>query len=83
MDRYRTTTALPYAHLDRATSALRAQLGGIVAADGWNAADWETLRIVGPVETYGPHGVIHYEYEGSVRPRRLTALPNREVGSRR
>jgi hypothetical protein len=79
MDRYTTTTALPFAHLVRATSALRAELRRIIDADGWAAADWSTLRVVGPVETFGPRGVVHYEYRGSVRPRRLSALPNRAL----
>lgn len=84
MSRFRTTTALPYAHLSGATSALRAELDRQIAADDeWTGADWSTLRVIGPFETFGPRGVVQFEYRGSVEPRRLTALPNRAAGSRR
>lgn len=77
MDRFRTTTALPYAHLARATSTLRLELGKqIRSEDEWSRPDWSTMRVVGPVEAFGPHGVVHYEYQGSVERRRLAVLPN-------
>ncbi|MGY2127018.1 hypothetical protein [Blastococcus sp. SYSU DS0617] len=83
MSRYRTTTAMPFAHLHGATSALRHQLERqITADDAWAVADWSTLRVVGPIETFGPHGAVQFEYRGSVEPRRLAPLPNRAARTR-
>ena len=84
MDRYRTTTTLPFAHLAGATSALRTELHRLIAADDERrVADWSTLRVVGPQEVFGPHGAVHFEYRGSVEFRRLAALPNRTAHSHR
>ncbi len=81
MTRYRTTTAMPFAHLSGATSALRRQLHREIATDDEEAvADWSTLRVVGPIETFGPSGAVQFEYRGSVEPRRrLSPLRNREA----
>jgi hypothetical protein len=77
MDRYRTTTALPFAHLHGATSALRLELCRRIMDDGGsNVPDWSTLRVVGPVEVFDRSGAIRFEYRGSVVPRRLDALPS-------
>ena len=77
MERYRTTTALPFAHHSRATSMLRRELNRqIIDDDEGNVADWSTLCVVGPTEIFGPRGVVHFEYMGSVRPRRPAALDN-------
>ena len=76
MNRYRTTTALPFAHHSQATSVLRRELHRqIVEDDEGNVADWSTLCVLGPTEVFGPRGVVHFEYRGSVRPRRTAALP--------
>ncbi|MBN1091298.1 hypothetical protein JKP75_00990 [Blastococcus sp. TML/M2B] len=83
MSRFTTTTAMPYAHLAGATSVLRAELNRQIAADGeYAGADWSTLRVIGPVEVFGPRGALEYEYRGSVEPRRLAPLPNRLARSR-
>jgi hypothetical protein len=77
MDRYRTTTVLPVAHLHGATSALRSELCRRILDDGGsNVPDWSTLRVVGPIEVFDRAGVIRFEYRGSVEPRRLAELPN-------
>jgi hypothetical protein len=77
MDRYRTTIALPSAHLHDATSALRLELRRRVMDGGEsNVPDWSTLQVVGPVEVFDQSGEIRFEYRGSVAPRRLDALPN-------
>lgn len=52
-----------------------------MASDEWSGADWSTMRVVGPTEAFGPHGVVHYEYRGSVEPRRMAALPNSRAAS--
>lgn len=75
---------MPFAHLSGATSALRTQLDRQIAADDeYAGADWSTLCVVGPVETFDQHGAVQFEYRGSVEPRRLAALPNRAARSRR
>jgi hypothetical protein len=80
MSRYRTTTALPFAHHSQATSVLRRELHRqIVEDDEGNVADWSTLCVLGPTEFFGPRGVVHFEYVGSVRPRRPAGLPNRRT----
>lgn len=85
MSRFTTTTALPFAHLAGATSALRAALDRQIAADDeYVGGDWSTLRVVGPVETFDAHGGVQFEYRGSVEPRRrLAPLPNRAAYSSR
>lgn len=74
---------MPFAHLSGATSALRRQLTSEITADDEEAvADWSTLRVVGPFETFSPHGTVQFEYRGSVEPRRLAPLPNRPARTR-
>lgn len=77
MDRYRTTTALPFAHLSRATALLRLDLGRkLLDAGGSTSPDWSTMRVVGPFETFDQSGAVRFEYRGSVASRRPAALPN-------
>jgi hypothetical protein len=77
MDRYRTTTALPFAHLHGATSALRSELRRRIMDGGEsNVPDWATLRVVGPIEVFDRSGALRFEYSGSVKARRVDALPN-------
>ncbi|TKJ28120.1 hypothetical protein [Blastococcus sp. CCUG 61487] len=78
MDRHRTATALPFAHLSMATAALREALARQLREAGDTLiADWSTLRVVGPFEQFDRSGRRTYEYRGSVQHRRrVPALPN-------
>lgn len=58
---YRAKAALPYMDAERAVSGLRGELRKLAAAEG-AAVDWSTLRVVGPDEVIGAHGVVWYEW---------------------
>ncbi len=62
---YRAATALPYSDRERATAGLRGQLRPIALADGV-APEWATLVVEGPTKTVGRHGVVWFEWVGSV-----------------
>lgn len=62
---YTATAALPYVDADRAVSGLRGQLRMLADGDG-AVPDWATLRVVGPDEVVGRHGVVWYEWTGAV-----------------
>ncbi len=65
MTTYQAATALPYDDLVRATAGLRGQLRPMAIADG-ATPDWSTMAVEGPTETVGRHGVVWFEWTGSV-----------------
>lgn len=77
MDRYRTTTALPFPHLHDATSTLCQDLRHrVMDGDDSRVPDWSTLRVVGPYEVFDRTGAVRFEYRASVLSRQLDARPN-------
>lgn len=62
---YTATAALPYVDAARAVAGLRGELRLLAGRDG-AVPDWRTLRIVGPSETVGRHGVVWYEWQAAV-----------------
>jgi hypothetical protein len=67
---FRATAALPFEHLERATTALRAELGRqLLAADVRVMPRWETFTVTGPKEFTDLRGRTWYEYRGSVESR--------------
>jgi hypothetical protein len=69
---YRAKAALPYLHHERAVTGLRGHLRKLTAAEGVTP-DWSTLRVAGPVEVIGAHGVVWYEWTAEVDIQRETA----------
>lgn len=64
---YTATTALPYAHLERATAGLRAELRHQLAAG--KLADWSTLQVTGPAEVLDGYGRLWFEYRAILESR--------------
>lgn len=62
---YTATAALPYGSADRAVAGLRGQLR-LLAANDNTVPDSTTLRVIGPDEVVGGHGVVWYEWHGAV-----------------
>lgn len=71
---YQANTALPYIDRDRAVTALRGHLRKL-AADERAAPDWSTLRVSGPDEVVGAHGVVWYEWSATVNAHGEAASP--------
>ena len=66
--RYTATAALPYDHLERATSGLRGELRHALALVD-EAPDWSTLEVVSSTEAKGASGRTWYRWRGSVEPK--------------
>ena len=63
--------ALPYEHLERATAALRAELGRhLLAADVHTVPRWETFTLTGPIEFTDLRGRTWYQYRATVASQR-------------
>lgn len=62
---YTVTATLPYVHAARAVSGLRGQLRMLAQNDG-ALPDWASLRVAGPDEVIGRHGVVWYEWTAAV-----------------
>jgi hypothetical protein len=62
---YTATAALPYVDAPRAVSGLRGQLRILAQGEG-AVPDWATLRVTGPDEVVGRHGVAWYEWTAAV-----------------
>ncbi len=61
---YRARTALPYAHLERATAGLRAQLRLHVPVT--ETPDWTSFTVTGPAEVRDANGNVWQEYAAEV-----------------
>lgn len=60
---FTATTALPYAHLERATAGLRGALRQQLLASGVLAApDWSALTVTGPQEFADERGQVWFGY---------------------
>jgi hypothetical protein len=57
--------ALPYVDASRAVSGLRGQLRMLAQGDG-AVPNWATLRVAGPDQVVGRHGVVWYEWSAEV-----------------
>jgi len=68
--RFTATTALPYEHLERATSGLRAELRRqLLHADVHEMPRWETFEVTGPTRVADLRGRTRFEYRASVESR--------------
>ena len=67
---FTATTALPYPHAAHATAGLRAQLRHRLLHAGCSGLqDWDTLLVVGPVESTNDRGRTWFEYVATVELR--------------
>ena len=60
------TAAYPYVNRERAALALRAELREAAAIAAVQEPDWSTFVVEGPTESAGRHGVVWYEWIGTV-----------------
>ena len=66
----RAHVTLDVNHRQRAAFDLREELTlKVRATDPFDVPDWSTLSVVGPTESWGPQGQIHYGYRATVRVR--------------
>lgn len=61
----RAKAGFPYLDPGRAVSGLRGQLRMLAAEEG-ATVDWSTLRVTGPEEVTGRHGVAWYDRTAAV-----------------
>ena len=67
MPTFSASAALPYEHLERATTGLRAELGRqLLAAGAHTVPRWETFPETGPREFADLRGRTWYEYRARV-----------------
>jgi hypothetical protein len=65
---FTATTALPYPHLERATTGLRGELRRqMVATQVPEAPRWDSLEVRGPVEATDGRGRTWFEYRAAVQ----------------
>jgi hypothetical protein len=67
---FTATTALPYEHLERATSGLRAELRQKLLHAGVHEMPvWDTVEVTGPYEFTDLRGRTWFEYRATVESR--------------
>jgi hypothetical protein len=65
---FTATTALPYAHAERAAAGLRAEVRRQLLEAG-ELADWATLEVTGPSEVPDGLGRTWFEYQATMHAR--------------
>jgi hypothetical protein len=74
--KFSASTALPYEHLERATSGLRAELRQrLLHADVHEMPVWETFAVTGPHPFTDLRGRVWFEYRASVESRNAVSGP--------